>query len=139
MKKVLISFLVCVVVLACGEKEYKSKWNSNPNGDSGLALLMREMFDETMNMKLSLEKGKRYNTTLLYDKLLTAQATEPHKAASKEYKAFAKQYIQQIDIYRNTCQDLKTCYKNMVTTCIGCHEAMCPGPLVKIDKLKLKS
>lgn len=110
----------------------------NPNGDSELALFMREMHEESERLKKRLSEGKKLDPRLDYHRLLTSEATEPEKAASENYKAFALSYISIMDQMKNKegIHSEET-YKAMVTSCENCHNSFCPGPLVLIDKLKL--
>ncbi|MBT8190795.1 MAG: hypothetical protein KJO29_10245 [Bacteroidia bacterium] len=110
----------------------------NPNGDSELALFMREMHDESVKLKENLSKGKKLKPKLDYSKLLTAEATEPEKAASESYKAFALSYISIMDqMKKKSGIHSEENFKAMVASCENCHNSFCPGPLVLIDKLKL--
>lgn len=108
----------------------------NPNGDSELALLMRAMFDDALLMKEQIEQGQRPKPSLDYQKILTAEATEPEKAASDAYKVHALSYLQTIKALQEAdAPQAASLYKNMVNSCMGCHQALCPGPTVRIKKL----
>ncbi|MCB0548882.1 MAG: hypothetical protein KDD19_14980 [Phaeodactylibacter sp.] len=108
----------------------------NPNGDSELALLMRAMFDDALLMKQQIEQGNVPKPGLDYQKILTAEATEPDKAASNDYKVHALSYLQTIKALQEAdAPQAASLYKNMVNSCMGCHQALCPGPTVRIKKL----
>jgi len=138
----LILFLSLAV--ACSEKEAACdtgaipvKWYPNPNGDSELALLMRAMYEEALYVKQQAAKGEPARIKLDHDKILTAHATEPEKAASQEYKAFAQVYLQTVEALKKAnAEDLPDLYDNLIASCSTCHQALCPGPLVKIEKLR---
>ena len=143
--KIIFSLLlIFTVAVSCSNnKEDASpsqipvKWYPNPNGDSELALLMRDMYEEALYVKQQVELGKPANIKLDHEKILTAHATEPEKAASPEYKAFAGVYLQTIEALKKAnAEDLPDMYANLVASCSTCHEALCPGPLAKIAKLK---
>lgn len=143
--KIIICFhLLFALVVSCGEgkKDCSNPANLtqrslNPNGDSELALLMRAMFDEAQQIKQQIANEEPIAIKINHEKILTAHATEPEKAASAEYKAFA-------DVYLQTMEKLQTAdpaqkanlYDNMVNSCMTCHKALCPGPMVKIKKLQ---
>ena len=118
----------------------KSQKIINPNGDSELALLMRAMFDEAQQIRQQIANNEPVTLNLDHKKILTAHATQPEKAASPEYKAFA-------DLYLRTMESLQTAdssrladlYDSMVENCMTCHQAMCPGPMMKIKKLRKPS
>ena len=60
----------------------------NPNGDSELALLMREIFADVERIKEQVQNGETVTVEVDHKKILSAHATEPAKAASGESHAF---------------------------------------------------
>jgi len=109
----------------------------NPNGDSELALLMRDMYNEAVEVKKQIKNKEPIELSLDYEKILSAHATEPEKAASPEFKAFAKSYLQTIEAIKTAKSSEKLVhYNSMVNNCIACHKTLCPGPLVRIKKLQ---
>jgi thioredoxin-related protein len=143
--RTLTSFLLLSqMLLSCGtnneeKNEIQNQKNKqiNPNGDSELALLMRDMYDEAERIKKQIKNNDPVKLTLDYEKILTAHATEPEKANSEQFKGFAKSYLQSIEnIKLSSSQEKINHYNNMITNCIACHQMLCPGPLVRIKKLK---
>jgi len=138
------SLVIFTMIAACGEAKKEASNDQdravqpvNPNGDSELALLMREMFDEAQAIKTQIDKGDPIEVNVAHEKILTAHATEPDKAASEEYRAFADLYLRSIDNLRSAKpDDVGPIYNNMVVNCMACHKELCPGPLVKIKKLQ---
>jgi len=109
----------------------------NPNGDSELALLMRAMEEEVKRIKEQVAKGEPITITLNHEEILTAHATEPKKAASPEYKAFAAAYLQAIEALKTATPGQSTSiYDQMINSCMSCHQAVCPGPMMRIKKLQ---
>ncbi len=110
----------------------------NPNGDSELAILMREMFDDAMKMKEGIEKGKLPKSDLDISAIHTADATEPEKVQTEQYRVFADSYLAAMEsIEESSRESVADPYRGMVESCMNCHKAMCPGPIVKIEKLYL--
>ena len=110
----------------------------NPNGDSELSLLMREMFEDAMRMKGEVKNGKTPDVLKKFKKIHTAEATEPEKAESDEFKAFADSYLAAVDALEKSKPDeAAVFYRGMVESCMNCHRSMCPGPMVRIKKLRL--
>ncbi len=148
MKKYLyfLAPLVSIYMLSCTEVNNQpakatyipTKWFANPNGDSELALLMRAMYDDGQRMKVAIKNGEPFQPKVDFEKILTASATEPEKAASAEYHAFAQTYIQTMKAMQDA-EPAKAIalYDTMVANCMTCHQALCPGPTVRIKKLKL--
>ena len=142
----LIAFsLTLSLFLACEnqsetKKEQPSSVNKkslNPNGDSELALLMRDMYSEAERIKEQIAEGEKITISLDHGKILTAHATEPEKAASKEFKAFSQLYLNNIEQLKDSKgEEASKYFSKLVDNCMSCHQAICPGPLVKIKKLK---
>lgn len=110
----------------------------NPNGDSELALLMREMFDDGMLVKADMLAGNEPDIKVKYQRIHTAKATQPEKVATTEYQLFAKAYENAMDqLVASTPVDRVMTYQTMVQTCMNCHQKMCTGPMVKIKKMVL--
>lgn len=110
----------------------------NPNGDSELALLMREMHTDGMKTKQQLLDGKTPEIEVKYEKLFTAKATEPKKVASPEYAAYATIYETAVKNFLERSGNAQIdSYKTMVDACMNCHQQICPGPMVKIKRMYL--
>jgi hypothetical protein len=109
----------------------------NPNGDSELALLMRSMFDELEEAKTQIANQEPVTLELDHEKILTAHATKPEVAASDEFKGFAQAYLQSMEEFKEANSDqLVGRYTALINNCMACHEVLCPGPKVKIRKLR---
>lgn len=129
-----VLFFSLLLSIACNQRN--SSAPLNPNGDSELALLMRAMAEDGERMKEHILSGKMPKPTADYEKLLTAEATEPEKMTTPEYEAFAQSYIQIMEaMNRGQKEHADLLYKNMVDVCINCHRAVCPGPVTRIKKL----
>ena len=135
--KIYIVSTVLLLIVLLGACQSEQKAPLNPNGDTELALLMRAMFDEGMNMKSAIAEGKHPKIKIDFEDILTAEATEPEKAASDTYQAFAKSYISIMESFEDKNANAEELYEAMVSNCESCHKALCPGPLVRIKKLKV--
>jgi hypothetical protein len=134
---VVFSLIAAIIWLGCVE-EQAAKQSINPNGDSELALLMREMYDDGMRTKQALLDGKDPVVTVSYQEMYTAHATEPEKVARPEYAQYAKHYEESVLAFLTSDPEVRAAnYQTMVATCMSCHQAMCPGPMVKIRKMYL--
>jgi len=136
-KTIICLLSLYILAIACSDNaSSKTKKPLNPNGDSELAILMRTMFDELQIMKTQIVNEEANIINLDHEKILSAHATEPEKANSDEYKAFAAAYLNTLksinDVPANLRQEQ---FSNLVTNCMSCHKALCPGPIVKIKKL----
>jgi HAMP domain-containing protein len=133
---VFISLFTVSVLLACAGEKKCDVQPLNPNGDSELALLMRDMFDDAMRMKLEIMNGQRPQIIKEFEQLHTAEATQPEKVATSMYTTFATNYQNSIQALKNAeLGQTSQAFNELVQSCMTCHKAMCPGPIVRIEKL----
>lgn len=133
---IIIGFAISCNQEKCSSTKSKEK-TANTYTDSELALLMRDMFLEVEQMKMQIANNEPLSMNLDHKKILSAHATEPEKAASPEFKAFAHSYLQIKESLESADSiQMPELYDNLVVACMSCHKAMCPGPLVRIKKLK---
>lgn len=140
--------LIFIGMEACKEKPKEASCDKpqgqrsrviNPNGDSELALLMREMHAYTSLTREQL-MNDRFNDVVepAFVKILTATPTDS-TVKGEPFESFAKNYLNRLHTLHSTDQDQKkNVYNEMVNSCISCHEEYCPGPIKKISKLKLQ-
>lgn len=145
---------ICFVLIfaKCGESSKTEKENSaqndiatckkkpvNPNGDSELALLMREMLLSANNMKALIVAGNF--SEKFPDIFLKIHTAKPTDADTKHesYDAFATNYIDNLQLL---CKSPKTetvkNYNAVINSCLNCHNEHCPGPIKTIEKLFIK-
>ena len=135
---VMMALLSCVTDPSAEKSSGPIIMPINPNGDSDLALHMRELFDEGMKVKEKIKNGELPDLLLDFEKIHTAKATEPEKKDSPAYKVHALSYLQAVEALKNANKnDVEKSYTDMVNACMGCHREVCPGPMVKIKKMYL--
>ncbi len=133
--KYVVIFTCLATLISCAGDKTKT---INPNGDSELALLMRDMHDDGMRTKQQILDGKQPDVKVKYHELNTAEATEPAKAASQAYKSFATYYEATVKSLLESNESNKAeSYQTMVDACMSCHQELCPGPMRKIKRLYL--
>ncbi|MDC0029001.1 hypothetical protein OAJ32_00665 [bacterium] len=147
--KRLLYIIVCLFTLfGCSNNQKECIDNQiNPNGDSELAIVMRNLFDNSLEIRnhiieLDTLKSNKlpskliekftYNLNLLH----SAKPTDQNLRDDGVYQAFANAYI-------NTSEKFKSnlSHKNfnvMVNNCIQCHEKFCLGTIQKINKLYIR-
>ena len=133
---ILLLLMVCTLSLpSCSNTEAKPL---NPNGDSELALVMRHMHDNGMEVKQQLINGEKPELKYECSKLYTAKATEPDKVASPIYEGYAKSFEESVRTFDQEFNaDKIGSYQRMVDACMNCHQEVCPGPMRKIKKMYL--
>lgn len=133
--------------LACGQKDSgekseeikSSKEIVNPNGDSELALLMRSMFDESMAAKKLIQEGKPApNFSEEFVAIHTAKETDPN-VRTEEFRSLSEFFLKQVAVLEKAGPEERiSAHNNMVASCLACHAEYCPGPMLKIKKLRIK-
>jgi hypothetical protein len=111
----------------------------NPNGDSELAVLMREMMSSASNLREMIKQGnlpEKFPEEFL--KIHTAKPTDSDtKKAS--FDNFADNYINNLQtLYHSPKEELTKNYNAVINACASCHSEHCPGPLKAINKLKIE-
>jgi hypothetical protein len=138
--RLILSFFL-ISFFSCQRKdEVKStKAVLYPNQDAPLALLMREMFLDMEEIRVSVENKQALNSYLEKHKdILGAIPTNP-KVKTVQFQLMGKAYLESLKILENSSQELMMDnYKILVSSCLGCHEQYCPGPVKKINQLTLE-
>ncbi len=111
----------------------------NPNGDSELALLMRNLSYETDSLKQLImnDEGNVSDEFIAeLERVHTATPTDP-TVKTAEFKAFNELLINQTKALQEaTDAEAKTeQFNQLVNRCIDCHQVVCPGPIKRIKKL----
>lgn len=108
---------------------------------SELAVLMREMYDDNLEMGKQIEAGNIPESFPEdFYTIHSAVATPGMKHDTAFFNNMAQQYIVNIKkiTEAETKKEAKIAYNEMVMTCAGCHQVYCQGPLPKIRRMKLK-
>ncbi|MCL6259649.1 hypothetical protein M3O96_11140 [Aquiflexum sp. TKW24L] len=141
LKKYCFFILLVVSLFSCKENE-KEQVNAvpvlYPNQDAPLALLMREMYLDMEEMKVSLEKKENIKSYLeKHQAILTAKPTDP-KVKDGKFDLMAIGYLESLKQMELGSYDLKASkYKIVYNYCLACHETYCPGPIKKITNLHI--
>ncbi len=137
--QIAVAVVTTILLLSCSTEKPQTPAAGNfinPNGSSELAVLMNELFTEAETAKQKIALGEKPKWKVDAKKILSAAATEPEKVASPEYKAFAASYIESVKMLKNCSPaEAPQRFKMMATACMNCHNALCPGPRKRIQKL----
>jgi len=134
----LVLLALISLISSCANGEAAPKTPINPNGDSELALLMRKMYNESLKAKEALLAGEAPTLDCEVARLHTASATEPDKVARPEYAGFATSFeVAVASMEKAPFGHRDEAYDQMVNSCIQCHQELCPGPIRRINKLRL--
>lgn len=109
----------------------------NPNGDSELALLMRQLYLDTDSIKQLIvnDEGNISDEFIVeLNRIHTAVPTDP-EVKTDEFKAYNELMINQANALKETTGNKKELFNQFVARCIDCHQVVCPGPIKRIKKL----
>lgn len=132
----LLALVVALLLLfsGCQEQTCKKQKQLNPNGDSELALLMREMFTESDSLRQRVMAGQGLRGLKRFETIHSAVATDP-MVRGPVFDAFSEAYIQSIRELETADSSSATAFNHMVDQCMNCHTEFCPGPKKRIKKL----
>lgn len=109
----------------------------NPNESSELALLMRDVNMMVQISKEMIQEGKEPELEVEPFTLIhTAVPTELH-VKDEGFFQFADVMVQTVKDFNNREIPALEAHNNLVASCLACHQNYCPGPKVRIRKLKL--
>ncbi len=143
--KITLPLLLSIVLFSCSEQPTQSKRSINPNGDpttssgqdSELALLMRDMFDESDSLKQLVLAGQQLTGLRRFKEIHSAIPTDS-EVTGPVFEAFAKNYIESIKALEESDSLKVFNFNNMVDQCVNCHTEFCPGPKKRIKQLYIR-
>ena len=146
LKKLLYTALLLTFFGCSNSKNECESEQVNPNGESELALLMRDLHQNTLEIKNNLFLNDSIDNNLSsnlidkfkynYQAIKTANPTESNLRDDGIYNGYADLYINSVDKFLNNKSQKN--YNSMVTNCIQCHQHFCLGAISKINKLYYK-
>lgn len=130
-----------VLVLACSqqcEKPTSSSATGNP-ADSELTLYMRHLEKQAQAWRDTVANGGTLALQPeMLDSLFTATPTDGKIGDSILFSNFGNLFKQEVmKLSTSAPQDLSSHYNLMVTACVNCHRHFCPGPIKRIEKLRV--
>lgn len=141
--KILVLLVIFFALVKCAEKEAAPKEECtalssrivNPNGDSEMALLMREMYDKAEEWKTT----GRIDTAFIekIGRLHLAQPTDS-TVLQPSFFAYSQALYNQARLLTDADSLNPELFNSFVNKCMDCHTEYCPGPKRKIAKLFLK-
>ena len=111
----------------------------NPNGDSELALLMRKMAVEVDSLKqLIMNENGNISDELIteLERVHTAKPTDAN-VKTQQFIAYNELMINEAKALKETTVNKSERFNQFVNRCIDCHQVVCPGPIKRINKLKI--
>ena len=109
----------------------------DPNPTSEMAQQMREMTKELEAIKIKLEKNETLGKNLLNFELIHHQQVTDSSFNKPHIEPMSIAYDYAVREF-NKDPSIKN-YSSIINNCSSCHQLSCQGPLVKINKLMIKS
>ena len=115
----------------------KSTWSPKMDEPSELAQIMRDLHEEGLQRKASLEKGVLYSGSIdNLLKMVAATPTEPHmKGPAFEPHAMAFNASYGAIQAATAVKEQIDAHNNLVKSCVACHTNFCQGPISRIELL----
>jgi len=111
----------------------------NPNGDSELAILMREMTLHAEKNAAALREGRElipYEGQ--FDSIFNAKRSM--KVDDKFFQGMATAYLGNLKkLYSAPASERIALHNNVVSSCQDCHAQTCRGPLKRIDRMLVEN
>jgi hypothetical protein len=133
--------LLCFCSCSDNKNEEKETSNAiNPNGDSELALLMREMVVFTQKSKEALEKQQTLpSIPENFRNIISAKKTDT-TLDTAIFNGHATIYLRNLELLYQveSVQQIQQ-FNSVVNACVGCHESFCGGPIKRIRKFYMET
>lgn len=111
----------------------------NPNGDSELAILMREMTSHAEKNAAALREGREllpYEGQ--FDSIFNAKRSM--KVDDQFFEGMATAYLGNLKkLYSSPQSERITLHNNVINSCQDCHAQTCRGPLKRIDRMLVEN
>jgi hypothetical protein len=134
MKSKLI-FILCLFLWISIAYDQTQSYALQTKEKSELSIVMDSMYSETLLIKKGLETQTYPSNPLEKYKIIHTATPTDADVKTAEFREFANDYLKSIkEFYQETSGKN---YTLMINACIRCHESYCPGPLKKINQLKL--
>jgi len=124
-----------LVLISCSQEKEEKVFEHHEVSE--MASLMKQMAHINEQLKERINNGEELGEfPANFEKILTASMTK-----NQEMDDFFKQHAQlfletQKQIYAHP-ENARDYYNLSIDACIQCHEEKCPGPITRIQKLKI--
>ena len=129
-----------LTVIACNQQpECKAPGLAGNPPDSELTLYMRHLETDVKGWRETVAQGGTVEyQPAMFDSMFTATPTDGKIGDSVLFNNLGNLFKQEVQaLSTSTPEDLSNHYNLMVTACVNCHRNFCPGPIKRIEKLKL--
>jgi hypothetical protein len=107
----------------------------DPNPTSEMAQLMRDMTLKLEDIKTSIENNEVLGENQLDFALIHNQKATDSSFVKPHIKTMSESFAYAIEQFNN--EPNSSNYSTIINNCLSCHQLSCPGPVVRINQLKL--
>ena len=107
----------------------------DPNPTSEMAQLMRDMTLKLEDIKTAIENNEVLNENQLDFALIHNQKATDSSFVKPHIKPMSESFSYAIEQFNN--EPNSSNYSTIINNCLSCHQLSCPGPVVRINQLKL--
>ncbi len=138
---VLFLFFAAAIGIACNSSEQKvDQVQEKPKVADAkpMALMMRAIYDQSAEMRSWVTEGKALDSSIF-------RFMEFHKLEPTDSTVLVEVFYKHNADFKAAFEELiaagadKEKYNAMLTQCVSCHEDFCPGPIKRINKLRIES
>ena len=107
----------------------------DPNPTSEMAQLMRDMTLKLEGIKTAIENNEVLDENQLDFALIHNQKATDSSFVKPHIKPMSESFAYAIEQFNN--EPNSSNYSTIINNCLSCHQLSCPGPVVRINQLKL--
>ena len=107
----------------------------DPNPTSEMAQLMRDMTLKLEEIKTAIENNEVLNENQLDFALIHNQKATDSSFVKPHIKPMSESFAYAIEQFNK--EPNSSNYSTIINNCLSCHQLSCPGPVVRINQLKL--
>ncbi len=141
--KYLLPILLTLLIIACNQAtdapDTPATVVAEKPKDSELTLYMRHLEQQAKDWReLTVNGGSVAWDAEMMDSLFTATPTDGKIGDSLLYNNLGMAFKKEVqDLTNATRPNLNNHYNLMITACVNCHRNFCPGPIKRIEKLRI--
>ena len=106
-----------------------------PNQTSEMAQLMRDMTNQLENIQNKIIRNESLENKQLNFALIHQQKTTDPAFIKPHIQPMSEAFNYSVEEFNN--KPNKKNYLAIINNCLSCHQLSCPGPIMKIKKLKI--
>ena len=109
----------------------------NPNGQSEMSYLMREMLADLQQIRARILANEAVGSVGVSHRRFRCAWPTDEGMRNPEFDRKAKSYLRTIDALEQAKSDQRGFFMATIGQCINCHTTSCPGPIAAIKKLQI--